>query len=442
MLTESDLANRMGPVLSDGTALRDLFDFEKKRWSMRILHDPEIYRLELERIFARSWVFLGHEVEIPNPGDYVLRQIGEDQVIVTRDAEGGVNILLNVCAHRGMQVCWADDGSQNQFKCPYHGWVFDNSGKLLGAPFEQELFGDWDKSEFGLKKANISMRQGLIFGSFAENPPPLEDYLGDVTWYLDYMLKDIDWELSGGWAHPFSIDSNWKLMMENNSGDGYHTFTQHRALQQLGMFPDEMFEPSSPMFFGDCLKMSFRPLGHTIGAVNPFSFMNYEEMPGDHLARNEREYQIEGSVLNYALFPAAIGMKMKYTMPDGTVVEMANLGGIVPTGIGRYNLWNVNLVEKSVPESIRELMRRQDTAGVNLNLPDDVGSWPNIQRSTRGFVSQQQTSKYTTMARGTPAAPGWPGPGVIDAGKWAACHEDGQWDFYKTWFDRMTQDDA
>src|SRR5271156_273432 len=119
MLTQQDLAERVGPVLSDGTPLRELVDFDKREVSMRVLSDPEIYRLELKRIFARSWGLVAHESEIPAAGDFVLRSIGADPVIVTRDAAGKVNVLLNVCSHRGMEICWADEGNAPTFKCPY-----------------------------------------------------------------------------------------------------------------------------------------------------------------------------------------------------------------------------------------------------------------------------------------------------------------------------------
>src|SRR5271155_5494812 len=113
-IAERDLANRVGPILSDGTSVRELIDLDKCEVSMRVLNDPEIHRMELKRIWARSWVALGHVSEIPEAGDFVLRRIGQDPVIVTRTRDGDISGLLNVCAHRGMEVCWADEGNQSQ----------------------------------------------------------------------------------------------------------------------------------------------------------------------------------------------------------------------------------------------------------------------------------------------------------------------------------------
>src|SRR4051794_1741218 len=94
--------------LGDGTHLGDMIDLESRSISARLYSDPELYQLELERIFARTWIAVAHESEIQRPGDYVTRYIGEDPVIVARDRSGGVNVMLNSCSHRGMTVCRAE----------------------------------------------------------------------------------------------------------------------------------------------------------------------------------------------------------------------------------------------------------------------------------------------------------------------------------------------
>jgi phenylpropionate dioxygenase-like ring-hydroxylating dioxygenase large terminal subunit len=86
-----------------------------------IYNDPDIFELERERIFSRAWIFVGHESEIPQPGDYVVRRILEDSFILTRDEGGHVRAHFNMCLHRGMQVCRAEMGNTSHFRCPYHG---------------------------------------------------------------------------------------------------------------------------------------------------------------------------------------------------------------------------------------------------------------------------------------------------------------------------------
>ena len=100
----------------------------------RLFYDPEIYQLEMEQIFARAWLFMCHESQIPNPGDFFLNFMGEDRVIVVRNNEGGVSVLVNSCRHRGNAVCRADEGHATSFMCTYHGWTYDLSGSLVGVP--------------------------------------------------------------------------------------------------------------------------------------------------------------------------------------------------------------------------------------------------------------------------------------------------------------------
>src|SRR5882724_2111167 len=155
-------------VLTDGTRIEDLVSLQTREVTMRVLSDPEIYDLELQRIFAKTWLLLGHESEIRNSGDYVVRDMGEDQVIVTRDREGKVNVLLNVCPHRGMRVCMGVIGNTQIHRCVYHGWAFRPDGEFIGAPVEREqMHGDiFKKSELGLRKARVHLYGGLIFATW------------------------------------------------------------------------------------------------------------------------------------------------------------------------------------------------------------------------------------------------------------------------------------
>ena len=129
---------------------------------MRLLSDHEVYKLEMERIFAKTWLLLGHETEIPNSGDFVVRDMGEDQVIVSRDRKGDVHVLLNVCPHRGMRVCMAEVGNAPMHRCVYHGWAFRPDGSFIGAPIEREqMHGNiFAKEELGLEEgARAALRR-------------------------------------------------------------------------------------------------------------------------------------------------------------------------------------------------------------------------------------------------------------------------------------------
>src|SRR5712691_9520414 len=159
-----------------------------------VFNDPEIPHLEQERIFGRSCVYLGHDSEIAKPGDYAGRYIADNPFILVRDEDGEIRALFNSCRHRGMQVCRAEKGNASHFRCPYHGWTYRNTGQLVGVPAGGEAYGDaLDKSKWGLRPLpRLEVFQGMIFGCLDESAPSLDDYLGDMKWYLELMTSRTD----------------------------------------------------------------------------------------------------------------------------------------------------------------------------------------------------------------------------------------------------------
>jgi phthalate 3,4-dioxygenase subunit alpha len=150
-----------------------------------IYNDPEIFALERDRLFARAWIFVAHESEIPQPGDYVVRRVLADSFIVARDEDSAVRVMFNMCLHRGMQVCRAEMGNASHFRCPYHAWTYRNDGRLAGLPFHDEAYGGEDGFARGgqslLPAPAMDRYNGLIFVSLDPNAPPLLDWLGDFA---------------------------------------------------------------------------------------------------------------------------------------------------------------------------------------------------------------------------------------------------------------------
>ena len=112
-----------------------LVNLENGQISREIFVNEAIYQKEQEQVFTRAWLFVGHESQIPQPGDYFISCMGEESVILCRDQTGGLHVFLNSCRHRGMKVCRYDEGNTPVFTCPYHGWSFATDGKLVGFPF-------------------------------------------------------------------------------------------------------------------------------------------------------------------------------------------------------------------------------------------------------------------------------------------------------------------
>jgi phenylpropionate dioxygenase-like ring-hydroxylating dioxygenase large terminal subunit len=210
---------------------KQLVDNQRGLLDRSIYTREEIYQQELEHVFGRMWLFIGHDSQIPNPNDFSLTYMGEDPVILTRDAKGEVHAFLNMCMHRGNRVARADDGNAKNFMCTYHGWTYSNEGKLVSVPGLQEAYyGELDVDKLGLVSvAQIDTYAGLIFATWDAQAPSLEDYLGDARWYLDnaFNRREGGIELIGPekWVGQF----NWKFPADNFSGDNYHVHINHRS---------------------------------------------------------------------------------------------------------------------------------------------------------------------------------------------------------------------
>jgi len=203
---------------------------EEGRYPLEITNDRDLYRLELRRIFAHAWIYLGHTSELREAGDYVRRYIGEDPFILTRDEHGELHAFLDSCMHRGAQFCTAEKGNTSHFRCPYHGWTYKNDGTLQGMPHMNEAYQDLNEDKIRLEEAHLDTYKGLIFGRIADEGPTLEEYLGDFTWYLDLLFDTTEEGLTVvGDPHRWEADHDWKTSADNFSGDSYHVLTTHQA---------------------------------------------------------------------------------------------------------------------------------------------------------------------------------------------------------------------
>jgi phenylpropionate dioxygenase-like ring-hydroxylating dioxygenase large terminal subunit len=217
-------------------------DSERGLLDRRMFVDPDVYQQELENIFGRAWLLIGHDSLVPNPNDFFLTYMGEDPVILTRDAKGEVHAFLNMCMHRGNRVARADDGNAKNFMCTYHGWTYSNEGKLVSVPGLQEAYyGELDVDKLGLVSvAQIDTYAGLIFATWDAQAPSLEDYLGDQRWYLDIMFNRREGGVEFLGPEKWIIPCNWKFPTDNFAGDTYHFPLTHISaltaqVQALGM---------------------------------------------------------------------------------------------------------------------------------------------------------------------------------------------------------------
>lgn len=217
----------------DGATSIDKWDhlIEPGRVHGSLYYDPEIFKEEVEKIWFTTWVYIGHESEVPEKNDFVTKSLGPMPVLMTRDRKGEVQLLLNRCPHRGNAVCVQDKGNKASFTCPYHSWTFSNDGALIGYAFP-EGYQKAEKSELGLSKVTrVASYRGFVFGSMAPDGLTLEEHLGGAKRAIDQLCDNSpsgEIEITAGFLQH-RTKANWKFILENEC-DGYHPAFVHSSI--------------------------------------------------------------------------------------------------------------------------------------------------------------------------------------------------------------------
>src|SRR5262249_33337514 len=226
----------------------------------RFYADPEFYRAELERFYFNRWICAGRADQIPNPGDYFTRSIGDESVIVARDGSGQVRALFNVCRHRGTRLCEAAEGrfAADRIQCPYHAWTYDLAGRLLGAPHMPPGF---CRDEYPLHRAGCDVWDGHIFLHLrGEAPteqrnreyPTLREQLADLPErFAGWRMAD----LRLGRRVVYDVRANWKLIVLNYN-ECLHCPNLHPALHKLHHYLGAENVAPTPCYCGGA--MGFR----------------------------------------------------------------------------------------------------------------------------------------------------------------------------------------
>ncbi len=196
---------------------------------------PEVFEQEMQRIFGRTWIFIGHASEVRNPGDFKTVQVGRWPLLMTRHSDGRVRVLFNVCRHRGSRVCYESFGNANSFMCMYHGWTYDTAGTLNAVPMLDHM-NDLDMSSYGLVSvARVEVHRDFVFASLSPEGPTLAEHLGKGAYYLDVMTdRAPDREILATRPVRYEYDGNWKLQFENYC-DNYHPWFLHNSAIMVGV---------------------------------------------------------------------------------------------------------------------------------------------------------------------------------------------------------------
>ena len=378
--------------LTAGTVARDIFT------------SPDVHRQELEKLFTRSWLFVGHDSQIPKPGDFFVSRMGDELVIMCRDDRGGIHVFLNSCRHRGMKVCRYELGNTSLFVCPYHSWSYTTDGRLQGVPQYRTLYaGTLNREEWGLVEvARMANYKGTIWASWDPDAPDFLAWLGDAVDHFDHVIDCRDGRPGGAeviGVHKWIFPSNWKFAAENFLGDTYHN-PSHRSVDMVGMGAsaqagqrrDNEYAKGQRVWVG-------YPQGHgmTSGIVpddveySP-TYQQYPEV--DEYFRHcfhERKRRL--------------GPRARVLPLVGTIFPNASYHGRQPRSVCVWHphgpteteAWRFFLVDADAPAAVKDVLRRyymRYSGPAGMTEQDDMENWLYATAASKGTIAKRYPLNY------------------------------------------------
>ncbi|MDP3950941.1 aromatic ring-hydroxylating dioxygenase subunit alpha, partial [Microbacterium sp.] len=396
----------------------------------------------------------GHESQVPNPGDFFVSRMGGESVILTRDSNAEISVLLNSCRHRGMKVCRYDVGNTLQFTCPYHGWSYSIDGSLVSAPgdlfgvpqFRDSYGGQLRKEDWGLVKvARIANYRGLIFATWDADAVEFDEYIGGFRFWLNNLADSLGGVEAGaevfGGVIKWRVPAKWKFVSENFIGDAYHAATSHSSVEAAGIGPAGV---SGTRHGVDNTKLrarqevwratSFKHLGH--GATDsadevrvPPVFTDSEALTayfGELNAAKRAKREADGHPLG-AHGPATLFPSMSiHALGFPKTILVAH-----PISPWETEMWRWFVVDKDATPEAREWLRHyymRYSGPAGMTEQDDMENWNYATEASRGVIARRYPYNYSQGL-------GMTAPSTLDDGIeatfWAT--EENARNFYGRW---------
>jgi phenylpropionate dioxygenase-like ring-hydroxylating dioxygenase large terminal subunit len=358
------------------------------RFSPSLYTDESIFDAEVDRIFHRTWVWVAHESEIPNAGDFRTTMIGRQPVIVVRDKSNQINVFQNRCRHRGATVCEKHEGNAKAFTCPYHSWSYGLDGKLRALPFADGYEDVVDKSELPLFALKVGVYQGLIFATFNHDIEPLEDFLGGAKPWIDLFMKQgAGFPLRVNGEHRFVFNGNWKIQLENTT-DTYHFPVVHSSwLKSV----DKETADTITSFMTSESGAVVRSLGngHGLCVLMP-ELVDLDVDNGDPL--QERFTALAQSIEDECtpeqvrrIIRSMMGVGFNLNLFPNLALSMSFFRVLQPVAVDKTEIRHIALALDGGPEAVnRERLRMHEhfQGPFGFGTPDDAEAWERVQRGS------------------------------------------------------------
>jgi phenylpropionate dioxygenase-like ring-hydroxylating dioxygenase large terminal subunit len=392
----------------DGSISADrLVDTDLGLISREIFVSKDVYQEELEKLFTRAWLFVGHESLIPKPGDFYTSRMGEESVILCRDKKNVIHVFLNSCRHRGMKVCRYEQGNTSLFTCPYHSWSYTTDGRLQGVPLYKALYdGVLDRSQMSLiEVAKLANYKGTIWATWDPAAPDFETYLGDARLHLDMALDCRDGRPGGSeviGVHKWIFPANWKFAAENFLGDTYHN-PSHRSVDLIGIGPSARAgakgRRDNEMDQAQHVWVSY-PQGHGLhSAILPEG--------NEYIPSFQNDPKIEEYFRHcFEERKRRLGHEASRLIPfTGTIFPNTSYHGRQPRGLCAWHphspteteAWRFFLVDADAPAEVKEFLRHyymRYSGPAGMTEQDDMENWLYATRASTGTIARRHPFNY------------------------------------------------